>query len=73
MILNVGTKKGTSVNELFNILKELTNYTLKPEHTERRTGDIDRMILDNEKMIRELNYAPKTAINKGLELTVQIV
>lgn len=69
-VLNVGTKKGTSVNEIFKILKELTNYKLEPNHETDRAGDARKIILDNRKLKTELAYEPKITLRKGLELTV---
>ncbi len=69
-IMNVGTGKATSVNEIFDMIKKLTGYKLKAERENPREADIYRSVLDNSRLLKELNYIPQTGIEKGLEMTV---
>ncbi|MBR9678779.1 MAG: NAD-dependent epimerase/dehydratase family protein [Nanoarchaeota archaeon] len=68
--INVGTKQGTSVNEIFNILSELLEYQLKPNYESERKGDVQKVILDNSKLLHEFNYTPKTTLKQGIEKTI---
>jgi UDP-glucose 4-epimerase len=70
-VLNVGTGKGTSVNELFKVLKEITGYKKKPVYASKRAGDVRRVVLENSRLIRELNYAPPTSLIMGLKQTLK--
>ena len=70
-IINIGTTKGTDVNELFNSLKELTNYSKEPIHGPPRPGDLRRSILNNSKAKQVLGWSPKFNLNDGLKETVE--
>ena len=45
--LNLGTGKGTSVLELLSIFEEVNSIKLKFEYSDRRVGDVDRLVADN--------------------------
>lgn len=68
---NIGTGKGTSVNELFHLLKEITGYPGQPVYAPERPGELNRIYLDVGKAKRELGWEPKVALDEGLKLTVQ--
>lgn len=65
-IYNLGTGIGTSVKEIFGILKELTGYRLEPEYRPLRTGELHRIYLDCTKANRELGWSPKISLREGL-------
>jgi UDP-glucose 4-epimerase len=68
--INVGTKQGTNVNEIFNNLREILDYKIKPNYVREREGDAQKVVLDNLKLLREFNYIPKTTLKQGLKKTV---
>jgi len=70
-ILNVGTGKETTINELFLKIKEITNSILEPIYTDRRLGDIYRSVFNIEKLKKELDYEPKTSLEEGLRKTIE--
>ncbi len=70
-IFNISTAKGTSVNELFQILKELTGYRKAPFYKPEREGDVRKSVLSYEKAKRELKWEPKINIDEGLKSTVE--
>ena len=70
-IINIGTTKGTDVNELFDKLKELTNYKKEPIHGPPRPGDLRKSILDNSKAKQVLDWSPRFNMSKGLKETVE--
>jgi len=65
-IINVSTNVKTSINDLFNELKEILDYKLEPLYTESRTGDIEKSILANMKLISLLHFTPSIDIKTGL-------
>lgn len=69
--LNVSTKTKTSVNELFEIIRENTGYVLEPKHTAPRAGDIKDSVLDNAGVTAVLGFTPKTPLNEGVAETVR--
>ena len=54
--LNIGTGTGTSVLELINTFMKVNQCTLNYEFTERRDGDIPRIIADTTKANSILNW-----------------
>jgi len=70
-IFNISTAKGTSVIELFQILKELTGYRKAPCYKPEREGDVRKSVLSYEKAKRELKWEPKINIDEGLKSTVE--
>lgn len=65
-IINVSTNSKTSVNDLFYVLKKELNYSLKPNYTAPRAGDIEKSVLDNRKLISMLKYKPYVDVKTGI-------
>ena len=57
--LNIGTGKGTSVLELVNLFMEVNKCNLPILFTERRSGDVKRLVADNNLALKKLNWFPK--------------
>lgn len=70
-IYNVGTQRGTSVNELFAILKDLLKFDKDAIYAPPRSGELFRSVLNCKKIKKELGWKPKTNIKKGLKLTLK--
>ena len=70
-IVNIGTSKGTTVNELFRMLKEITGYEKDPVYAPPRPGDLRKSILDVSKAAKVLDWTPKVSLEEGLKKTVE--
>lgn len=70
-IFNVGTAKGTSVNELFGNLKAIMKFEKEADNAPARTGELFRSVLNCKKVKNELGWKAKTSIKKGLKLTLK--
>ncbi|MEN3007678.1 SDR family oxidoreductase [Pseudothermotoga sp.] len=70
-IFNIATGVGTTVNQLFRMLSELTGYAKSPIYTEPRKGDLRRSVLDCSKAEKVLNWKAKVDLKTGLALTVE--
>jgi len=70
-IVNVGTGTGTSVNDLFAKMKDLTGYSKEAVHKESRPGDLKKSILDVKKAKSLLNWEASVKLEKGLEDTIE--
>jgi len=70
-IYNVGTGKGTSVNDLFANLKALMKFDGNAIYAPPRTGELFRSVLNCKKIRKELGWKAKTSIKKGLRLTLK--
>lgn len=69
-VLNVGTCKATSVNELFSVMKQYTGYAHQPNLEERRSGELWRSCLDCSKAEQILGWTAKTKLRPGIEKTL---
>lgn len=69
-IFNVGTGKGTTVNELFFHLKELMKFAKEAAYAPPRTGELFRSVLNCKKIEKGLGWKAKTDIRAGLQKTL---
>jgi UDP-glucose 4-epimerase len=66
-VINVGTGKPTTINQLAEVLLELSGRSdLKPKYAPPRKGDIRDSCADIGKAKRVLGYEPKVTLKKGL-------
>ncbi|MDT3435460.1 NAD-dependent epimerase/dehydratase family protein [Haloarcula sp. 1CSR25-25] len=63
---NIGTGKQTSINDLADIIKQITNSDSEVSHVDAREGDIDQSVADISHAQKYLNYVPKYDIETGL-------
>jgi UDP-glucose 4-epimerase len=70
-IYNVGSGKGTSVNQLFAYLKELLDFRGEALYAPPRAGELFRSVLDAGKIKKELGWKARTSVKKGLKLTLK--
>ncbi len=70
-IINVSTNSRTSINDLFEVLKEELDYKLEPVYTQPREGDIEKSILNNEKLISMFHFVPSIDIKTGIREMVR--
>ena len=62
-IINLGTKKGFSTLSIFKTFQKFYNYRFEgPFFKDRRKGDVDKLICDNRKSYKILNWKPKHSI-----------
>lgn len=65
---NVGTGIETSVLDLINIIKNVTNSTnIKVDFNPPRPGDVQRISLDSSKIKKLLNWIPKVSLEEGIQ------
>ena len=68
---NVGTGIETSVNDLYEGLREPTGRDLPPRHGPAKPGEQARSSVDPTKAARELGWKPETDLATGLERTLR--
>jgi UDP-glucose 4-epimerase len=69
-MMNTATGTRITLNETFEILKELTGYTGKPAFAPERSGDIRDSLADIRLAGELLGYTPSVAFREGLRRTV---
>lgn len=68
--LNLGSNIGTSVRELFDILKELMHFELEPRLEPLRAGEVERIYTTGAKAKEVLGWAPEMDLKTGLANTL---
>lgn len=70
-ILCLGTGKGTSVNELYEKLVEITSYTPEIVRAPKRPGDLYLAYFDCSKAQRVLGWKTELPLDEGLHRTIE--
>ena len=69
-IYNLGTGRGANINELFDILREITHYPLRPGYGPAKVGETYKIYLQAAKAARNLGWQPTLSLSEGLSQTV---
>lgn len=69
-IYNLGSGQGTTVNQIFEVLKGITSYKLERLHGAAKVGETRWIYLDAKKAHDELDWVPTVSLEAGLKQTV---
>jgi UDP-glucose 4-epimerase len=69
-LVNVGTGRELSVNELHAKLAAKTGLAVEPSHAPTRPGELRRSVVDPSKAAAVLGWTPRCDLDEGLEETV---
>ena len=69
--MNIATGELTSVNRIFELLKEITGFRWDASRSPARAGDVYRISLDCSLAAQELRWTPRTSLADGLTRTVE--
>ncbi len=64
---NIGTGKGTTINQLAELMILLSGKNLSIVHSSPKKGEIDKSVASISLAKEELNYYPTVELKKGLE------
>jgi nucleoside-diphosphate-sugar epimerase len=70
-MMNLATGSRITLNETFNILRELTGYKGEPAYAEPRAGDVKHSLADIRLAEELLGYRPVVDFREGLRRTVE--
>ncbi len=70
-IVNIGTGVGTTVEELFLKMKEITGFEGKPINKPARPGELKKNTLNPEKAKSVLNWNAGVPLEEGIKKTVE--
>ena len=70
-VYNIAFGDRTTVNQLFQGLKSLTDSKIDPEYVDSRPGDIRDSLADISLAQKYLGYDPQSSINQGLAVTFE--
>jgi UDP-glucose 4-epimerase len=69
-VFNLGCGEGTSVNRLFELLKDITGYHGDALYEPAKAGETFRIYLDASRARHKLGWRPAVGLDQGLERTV---
>ena len=70
-VFNVGTGRGTSVQQLIRIIEEKLHRKLEIEYIPQKTSGVNGIVLDCGKIKKITGWEYKVAIDIGIDLTIQ--
>ncbi len=70
-IYNVGTGIETNVNELYNMLNDISGNGQEEKHGPAAVGEQMRSVITSQKLYEKFNWKPSTKLNDGLKETVE--
>lgn len=70
-VYNLGSGKGTTVNELFQRLKAITGYSGMPNYAPAKLGETFKIYLNAQRAKEELGWVPTISLEEGLRNTVE--
>ncbi|MFV2045308.1 MAG: NAD-dependent epimerase/dehydratase family protein [Anaerolineales bacterium] len=70
-IYNLGSSRGTTVNEIFDGLKAITNYPRPAKYGPAKLGETRRIYLTAARAKKDLGWTPTTGLEEGLRKTVR--
>jgi UDP-glucose 4-epimerase len=70
-IINVGSGRELSINELIKKVEQATGREVHPLHNAAESGGVSRLVADISLARRKLGFNPKTDIDKGLRLLLE--
>lgn len=71
IIANLGSGVGTSINTLFDMLKQSTGYTGEKRYAPAKLGEVFRIYITNHVAREELGWQPTVSLQDGLDRTVE--
>lgn len=69
-IYNLGSARGTTVNQIFDGLREITGYQREAVHGPPKLGETRHIYLSGDKAQVELSWIPEVELSQGLDETV---
>jgi UDP-N-acetylglucosamine/UDP-N-acetyl-alpha-D-glucosaminouronate 4-epimerase len=70
IVLNVGTGRRVSINELYERLARLAGFAEPARHAPARSGDVPHSLASIERAREKLGFEPRIALDEGLERTL---
>jgi UDP-glucose 4-epimerase len=70
LIANLGSGVGTSINQLFDLLKQSTGYAGSRAYAPAKQGEVFKSFITNQVAREELGWEPTVSLQEGLDRTV---
>ncbi len=69
-VINIACGKAVTVNEIIDMINNLTGKSVEPEYTEPRPGDIKHSLADISAAAKLIGYKPKVSFEQGLQKAI---
>lgn len=70
-VFNIGTGKGTSIKELFNMMKKIMEIDVKVKYGKERKGDVKNSFFNINKAKKKLGWTPQYRLEEGLKESIK--
>jgi nucleoside-diphosphate-sugar epimerase len=70
-IFNIGTGKNIRINELWQMIRQLTGNLIEPRYEPARAGDIRESVASIDLAQKDLGFEPEYSFERGLEETFE--
>lgn len=68
-VYNVGSGTGVTLNKLCSLIEGITGREIKRRYQQQRVVDVERIVLDNSKILRDCGWSAQTSLKDGLTKT----
>ena len=72
-VINLASGVGTSVREVFDIIRDILGFPHEPILRELRPGEVNRIYATRDKAAQILGWIPEMSLREGLERTVRYI
>jgi UDP-glucose 4-epimerase len=69
-VYNLGSASGTNINQIFQVLKDITGYSREAVHGPAKLGETRKIYLDASKAQQQLDWQPRVGFLDGMKQTV---
>lgn len=70
-VYNLGCNQGTTINQVFSHLKDITGFSREPAYGPAKPGETFKIYLDASLAKKDLNWQPTISLAEGLKRTVE--
>ncbi|MHC4762566.1 MAG: NAD-dependent epimerase/dehydratase family protein, partial [Planctomycetota bacterium] len=70
-VLNIACGQAVTVNEIIDVINQLTGKNIKPIYTDPRAGDIKHSLADITRAGKLIGYKPTIQFKEGLQLAIE--
>jgi UDP-glucose 4-epimerase len=71
--LNLGSGKGASVKDLYDIIRGLTGFSGKPALKDKRPGEVEKIYITGARAAEVLGWKPEVSLKDGMAKTVDYI
>jgi len=69
-VINIACGKAVTVNEIIDMINNLTGRSVKPEYTDPRPGDVKQSLANITAAEKLIGYKPKVSFEQGLQSAI---